>query len=93
MTKLLRFTDLKARGIITSWAALKIAVDKRNFPPGRMAGPKTRVWTEAEVDDWVASLPSALDAKPKLRGGALMNAEAKRRREHAEKAKVSGDVE
>jgi hypothetical protein len=29
------------------------------FPPGRMIGPNSRAWTEAEVDAWIKSRPTA----------------------------------
>jgi hypothetical protein len=67
MTKLLRFSDLKDRGIIPSWPTLKARITKDNFPPGRMIGKNTRVWTEAEVDAWIESRPTE---GPPLRGVA-----------------------
>ena len=57
MTVLLRFRDLKARGIIASWPMLKLRVARDGFPPGRLIGPTARAWTEAEVDAWIASRP------------------------------------
>ena len=56
MTTLLQFPDLQERGIARSWAQLK-NLQKHGFPLGRMLSPNTRVWTEAEVDDWLASRP------------------------------------
>jgi predicted DNA-binding transcriptional regulator AlpA len=54
----LRFRDLQARGIITSWPILKRRVDHDGFPPGKKVGPNTRIWDEAEVDAWVDSRPT-----------------------------------
>jgi predicted DNA-binding transcriptional regulator AlpA len=51
---LLRFQDLRASGIVKTWATLNAWVDERGFPPGRMIG-RFRTWTEAEVMAWVES--------------------------------------
>ena len=59
MTKLLRFSDLKERGIVTNWVTLQRWVRECDFPPGRMLGANSRAWTEQEVEDWIASRPSA----------------------------------
>jgi Prophage CP4-57 regulatory protein (AlpA) len=59
MTKLLRFRDLQARGIINNWPSLKARINRDGFPPGRMIGPNSRAWTEAEVDAWIKSRPTA----------------------------------
>ena len=58
-TNLLRMPDLKARGIVNSWPMLKRRIEHDNFPPGRMIGPNSRAWTEDEVEDWIASRPTA----------------------------------
>jgi predicted DNA-binding transcriptional regulator AlpA len=54
----LRFRDLQARGIITSWPILKRRVDHDGFPPGKKVGPNTRIWEDTEVDAWVDSRPT-----------------------------------
>jgi predicted DNA-binding transcriptional regulator AlpA len=59
---LVRFCDLKARGIVRNWVTLRHLVDERGFPPGRKLGPNTRVWTEDEIAAWLASRP--IDLKP-----------------------------
>ncbi len=51
--KLLRFADLKARGIVRNRATLSRWIRKINFPPGFMMGVNTRVWTEAEIAAWL----------------------------------------
>jgi predicted DNA-binding transcriptional regulator AlpA len=66
-TKLVRFSDLEARGIITSWPMLKRRIERDNFPRGRMIGPNSRAWTEQEVEAWIASRPAA---GPEPRGAA-----------------------
>ncbi|MER8644686.1 AlpA family phage regulatory protein [Mesorhizobium sp. M1252] len=57
LPKLLRFADLKERGIVCSWPQLKRLVDKNGFPPGRMLGENSRFWTDSEIDIWLASRP------------------------------------
>jgi hypothetical protein len=54
---LLRFADLKARGIVQNWPTLLRWIASENFPPGKMLGPNTRAWTDAEVAAWIESRP------------------------------------
>lgn len=58
MKKMLRFQDLKARGILSNRMTLKRWIDHHGFPCGRMIGPNSRAWTEEEVDAWLAERPS-----------------------------------
>jgi hypothetical protein len=60
---LLRFKHLKERRIVENWAQVKRWVEQQDFPPGRLLGPNTRVWTEDEINDW-------LDARPTTREDA-----------------------
>jgi hypothetical protein len=57
MTVILRFADLKERGITNSWPQLKRLQTLHNFPLGRMLSPQIRAWTEAEIDEWIDSRP------------------------------------
>ena len=59
MTSLLRFADLKSRGVVANWVTLRRWIDREGFPPGRMVGPNTRAWTEDEIETWLASRPIA----------------------------------
>ncbi len=59
MTKLLRFRDLKERGIVGNWPTLKARIQRDNFPPGRMVGPNSRAWLESEIEAWIKSRPVA----------------------------------
>jgi hypothetical protein len=61
MTTLLRFADLRARGIVHSWPQLKRLQQLHGFPRGLMLSPNTRVWTEEEVDGYIASRPREND--------------------------------
>jgi hypothetical protein len=56
---LLRFTDLKARGIVNNWVTLLRWIDREGFPPGRKLGPNTRAWTDEEIARWIAERPMA----------------------------------
>jgi predicted DNA-binding transcriptional regulator AlpA len=60
MTAYLRFRDLKERGIVNSWAMLKIRVERDGFPPGTKLGPNTRAWREDKVQAWLDSRPTAI---------------------------------
>lgn len=51
--KLLRFADLKARGVVTSWPQLRRLVDNHAFPPGYLLSPAVRVWDAEDVDLWL----------------------------------------
>jgi predicted DNA-binding transcriptional regulator AlpA len=57
ITKFLRFADLKAAGIVSSRIGLSRLIKHQGFPPGRLLGPNTRVWTETEVQRWQDSRP------------------------------------
>jgi hypothetical protein len=59
MIRLLRFKDLRDRGIIGNWPMLKRRIERDGFPVGRMIGPNTRVWIEEEIEKWVKSRPIA----------------------------------
>lgn len=57
MTVLLRFADLRARNIVSSWTQLKRLQEEYGFPHGRMLTPNCRTWTEEEVDEWYSTRP------------------------------------
>ncbi len=42
----LRFADLKKRGIVNSWPQLCRLMELHDFPPGRKLSPNTRAWLE-----------------------------------------------
>ena len=50
-SKLLRFRDLHRVGI-RNHPTLSRWIKKQGFPPGRLIGPNTRVWTVEEVEAW-----------------------------------------
>ena len=57
--RLLRFSDLKARNIVHNWTTIHRWIAKGLFPSGRYLGERTRVWTEAEIEEWLASRPTS----------------------------------
>ena len=73
MSVLLRFRDLKDRGIVNNHVTLIRWIEREGFPPGLMLGPNTRVWREADIEAWLASRPTD---NQRLRGAA------KRRERH-----------
>jgi predicted DNA-binding transcriptional regulator AlpA len=56
---LLRFRDLRSRGVVLNRVTLANRIKNDGFPPGRMLGPNERAWTDQEIDDWIASRPVA----------------------------------
>jgi hypothetical protein len=62
--KVYRFRDLKEAGIVKNWVTLKRWIEKHGFPPGRLLGPNTRVWTEAEIEAWFLSRPEGWEGPP-----------------------------
>jgi len=58
MRVLLRFRDLKARGLVSNHVTLKRWIEKEGFPRGLLLGPNTRVWRESDVEAWLASRPT-----------------------------------
>jgi Prophage CP4-57 regulatory protein (AlpA) len=58
---LLKFKDLKARGIVNDWTTLVRWIDNGDFPPGIKLGPNTRAWTETSVAEWIGSRGAAND--------------------------------
>ena len=55
MTVLLRFSDLRDRGIVNNRATLGRWIEQIGFPAGIKLGANTRVWTEKEIDEWIDS--------------------------------------
>jgi hypothetical protein len=55
---ILRFNDLKKRGVVRNRPQLKRLQVNHGFPIGVMLSGNTRVWTEQEINDWLASRPT-----------------------------------
>ena len=60
--QLLRFADLKQRGVVRSRMTLARWIAGEGFPPGKLLSPSCRVWSEEEVARWLASRPIARKA-------------------------------
>jgi predicted DNA-binding transcriptional regulator AlpA len=58
LTRLLRFADLKARGIVRNWPTLQRWILEQGFPAGIKLGPNTRAWSESEINEWLAGRPN-----------------------------------
>jgi hypothetical protein len=57
MPTYLRFNDLKASGLVQSWAQLE-RMKELGFPPGRLISKGVRIWTQDEIDAYVADRPT-----------------------------------
>lgn len=56
---ILRYRDLQAAGVVSSWAGLGHAIRELGFPRGRTFGPRIRIWFADEVLSWLDKLPLA----------------------------------
>ncbi len=63
MTKFLRFDDLRERGVLANRTTLANWTKHEGFPPGRLLSPSCRVWTEDEVERWLASRPATRERR------------------------------
>jgi hypothetical protein len=61
---LLRFCDLKERGVVRNRTQLGRLVDKAGFPAGFHLTANTRVWDETEVLEWIRSRRDAAEQQP-----------------------------
>jgi predicted DNA-binding transcriptional regulator AlpA len=61
VAKMLRFKDLKERGVASSWPHVKQLVHTYGFPPGYRLGGQTRAWREDEVEAWINSRRIPID--------------------------------
>jgi predicted DNA-binding transcriptional regulator AlpA len=59
MDPLLRYKDLKRLNLINNRATLQNRIRHHGFPQGRLLGPNTRVWTQAEIEEYLANRPTA----------------------------------
>jgi hypothetical protein len=53
VSNVLRFSDLKARGVVNNRATLSRWIKKYGFPSGFMLGPNSRGWYEHELEEWL----------------------------------------
>ena len=69
LSKLLRFNELRARGIVTNWPSLRRLVERHGFPPGYRLGSQLRAWREDEVETWIDSRRVPAGGPPSRRSG------------------------
>ena len=62
---LIRFKDLKQRGIVRSWAQLANLIRRENFPAGFLLSANTRCWYQDSVESWLATRPTDAKATPR----------------------------
>ena len=67
LARQLRYRDLKDRGLFNNRVTLGLWIREQGFPPGRLVGPNTRLWDEAEIAEWLASRPSEPKPTPRPR--------------------------
>jgi predicted DNA-binding transcriptional regulator AlpA len=67
MSRLLRFADLVAIGVVKNYASLKVLFEHYDFPRGRWISTNVHVWTRSEVEEWIAARPEA-DPRGSTRG-------------------------
>jgi predicted DNA-binding transcriptional regulator AlpA len=60
--RLLRFDDLRARGIVSNWMTLARWIQNEDFPPGLRLGGRLRAWRAVDIESWLAS--RALSTRP-----------------------------
>jgi predicted DNA-binding transcriptional regulator AlpA len=58
---MVRFRDLKAAGIATSWPTLLRLIREQSFPPGLRLGEHIRAWRLADIEAWLASRSAATE--------------------------------
>ncbi len=49
----LRFSDLKARGIVNNRTTLARWIKDYDFPAGALLGPNSRAWPADQVESWL----------------------------------------
>jgi hypothetical protein len=77
-----RFKDLKARGIVTSWPQLQRMQEHYGFPTGRLLGANMRAWTVEEVEEWLSKCPFDPSPQATERGAASVRAKQARAKPH-----------
>jgi hypothetical protein len=72
----IRFADLRDRGLVRNRQQLKRLLEQ-GFPCGRLLSANCRVWTEEEIETYIASRPVHMPEES-LRGAAKIKHEQKR---------------
>jgi hypothetical protein len=61
VSKVVRFSSLKARGVVNNRATLSRWIKKYGFPAGFLLGPNSRGWYEHEIDEWLCHRAEVTD--------------------------------
>jgi predicted DNA-binding transcriptional regulator AlpA len=80
--RFLRLSDLQERGIAMTHQAVRHMQKNEGFPPGRLLGPGTRVWTVSEINEWLEGRPVEVSEQAKQRARRSVEARKARPREH-----------
>jgi len=51
----LRYSDLKAMGLVNNWTTLLRWINGGDFPAGLKLGANTRAWPREEIEKWLES--------------------------------------
>jgi predicted DNA-binding transcriptional regulator AlpA len=65
--RFLRLSDVRERGIAMTYQAVRHMQMHEGFPLGRLLGPSTRVWTVAEINEWLESRPAEVSEQARRR--------------------------
>ncbi len=74
VSKFLRLKNLEERGTATTHHVVRHMQIHQGFPLGRLLGPGTRVWTEDEITEWLASRPVEVSERAPRRAQRLVEA-------------------
>jgi predicted DNA-binding transcriptional regulator AlpA len=88
LTRQLRYRDLEERGLFNNRVTLALWIRDHGFPRGRLVGPNTRLWDEADVAAWLANRPTEAKPAPKLKPGSQRG-----RHKAAAKREVAAEAE
>jgi hypothetical protein len=91
----LRFADLKKRGVVSGWTKLRSLIEHEEFPPGFYLAANSRAWFEHDINEWLDTRTAANsgDYCPALRGAAKQNAiSARARRLHHRRRRSLGGL-
>jgi hypothetical protein len=66
--------NLEERGIAKTNQAVRHIQIHHGFPLGRLLGPGMRVWTEDEINEWLASRPVEISERARRRAKASIEA-------------------
>jgi hypothetical protein len=70
-----RFNDLVRRGIVSSYPTLRHLQKTQGFPLGILAGPGIRIFSDDEIDAWLASRPVEPSAQTQTRAAKSIAAQ------------------